>query len=33
MTTKTQNSEARQTTDHDAIRKWVDERGGRPATA
>src|SRR3569623_3429671 len=31
MTTKTQNSEARQTTDHDAIRKWVDERGGRPA--
>ena len=32
MTSRTQNSEAQQTTDHAAIRKWADERGGRPAT-
>ncbi|MCP3395423.1 hypothetical protein NLM27_42685 [Bradyrhizobium sp. CCGB12] len=32
MTSKTQNSEAQQTTDRAAIRKWVDERGGQPAT-
>jgi len=32
MTSRTQNSEAEQTTDHAAIRKWVDERGGQPAT-
>ena len=24
-------SEARQTTDHDEIRRWAEERGGRPA--
>src|SRR3954452_1485362 len=30
--TKTRNSEAQQTTDHDTIRKWVEERGGNPAT-
>lgn len=24
-------SEAKQTTDHDEIRSWVEERGGRPA--
>ncbi|HEX7082349.1 MAG TPA: hypothetical protein VF329_15175 [Gammaproteobacteria bacterium] len=24
-------SESKQTTDHDEIRKWVEERGGRPA--
>lgn len=30
--TRTSNSEAQQTTDHDAIRKWVEERGGKPAT-
>jgi hypothetical protein len=24
-------SAARQITDHNAVRKWVDERGGRPA--
>jgi hypothetical protein len=29
---KTQNSEAQQTTDHDVIRKWVEKRGGKPAT-
>ncbi|MGY3239643.1 hypothetical protein ACVMAJ_006533 [Bradyrhizobium sp. USDA 4448] len=29
---KTENSDARQTTDHAAIRKWADERGGKPAT-
>ena len=23
--------ESKQTTDHDAIRQWVEERGGRPA--
>jgi hypothetical protein len=27
-----QESEAQQTTDHNVIRKWVDERGGKPAT-
>jgi hypothetical protein len=32
MTSKTQNSEAQQTTDHNVIRKWADERGGKPAT-
>jgi hypothetical protein len=25
-------SEAKITTDHDTIRKWAEERGGRPAT-
>jgi hypothetical protein len=25
-------SDAQTTTDHEAIRKWADERGGRPAT-
>ena len=25
-------SEARKTTDHDTIRKWVESRGGYPAT-
>ncbi len=25
-------SEARQTTNHDEIRRWVETRGGRPAT-
>jgi hypothetical protein len=29
---KTQDSEAQQTTDHDVIRKWVEQRGGKPAT-
>jgi len=24
-------SESKQTTDHDEIRRWVEERGGRPA--
>jgi hypothetical protein len=32
MTSKTQNSEAQETTDHAAIRKWVEERDGQPAT-
>ncbi|QOG23406.1 hypothetical protein [Bradyrhizobium sp. SEMIA] len=32
MTSRTQNSEAQQTTDHDIIRKWTEERGGKPAT-
>jgi hypothetical protein len=26
-------SETKQTTDHDEIRRWVEEHGGRPATA
>ena len=25
-------SEAKMTTDHDAIRKWTEERGGRPSS-
>jgi hypothetical protein len=25
-------AESRVTTDHDVIRRWVEERGGRPAT-
>lgn len=29
---KTEDSEAQKTTDHDVIRKWVDQRGGKPAT-
>lgn len=29
---KTHSSEAQQTTDHDVIRKWAEERGGNPAT-
>ena len=32
MTSRTEISEAQQTTDHAEIRKWVDERGGQPAT-
>src|SRR5690349_12079837 len=28
---KTSNHEAQVTTDHDEIRRWVEERGGRPA--
>jgi hypothetical protein len=32
MTSRTENSEAQQTTDHDVIRKWTEERGGKPAT-
>ncbi|MCK1712419.1 MULTISPECIES: bifunctional DNA primase/polymerase [unclassified Bradyrhizobium] len=28
---RTQNSEAQQTTDHDVIRQWAEERGGKPA--
>lgn len=30
--TKAQNSEAEQTTDHEVIRKWAEQRGGKPAT-
>jgi hypothetical protein len=30
--TKTHSSEAQQTTDHEVIRKWAEERGGKPAT-
>ena len=30
--TKTRDSEAHTTTDHDLIRKWAEERGGKPAT-
>jgi hypothetical protein len=29
---QTATSEAKVTTDHDEIRRWVEERGGRPAT-
>ena len=29
---KTEDSEAQKTTDHDVIRKWVVQRGGKPAT-
>jgi hypothetical protein len=29
---KTHSSEAQHTTDHDVIRKWAEERGGKPAT-
>jgi hypothetical protein len=25
-------SEAKTTTDHDEIRRWIEERGGKPAT-
>jgi hypothetical protein len=32
MSTKSQTSEAQQTTSHDVIRKWAEERGGKPAT-
>ena len=32
MTSKTQDSEAQQTTSHNTIRKWAEERGGKPAT-
>ncbi|MEY9122088.1 hypothetical protein [Bradyrhizobium yuanmingense] len=32
MTSKAQNSEAHETTDHNVIRKWAEERGGKPAT-
>ena len=32
MTSRSQSSEAQQTTDHDIIRKWTEERGGKPAT-
>lgn len=31
MATSTKNS-SKQTTDHDEIRRWVEERGGKPAT-
>jgi hypothetical protein len=31
MATKT-DSKSHTTTDHDEIRKWVEERGGKPAT-
>jgi hypothetical protein len=31
MATSTSNS-SKQTTDHDEIRRWVEERGGKPAT-
>jgi hypothetical protein len=27
-----QTSEAHKTTDHDTIRHWIEERGGKPAT-
>ncbi|MGY4630023.1 hypothetical protein [Bradyrhizobium sp. USDA 4486] len=30
--TKRSDSEAQTTTDHDVIRKWAEERGGKPAT-
>lgn len=30
--TKSSKHEAKTTTDHDEIRKWVEERGGKPAT-
>lgn len=30
--TKSRDSEAHTTTDHDVIRKWAEERGGKPAT-
>jgi hypothetical protein len=29
--TQTTQSETRQTTDHDEIRRWVEEHGGKPA--
>jgi len=29
---ETHSGEAQQTTDHDVIRKWAEERGGKPAT-
>jgi hypothetical protein len=29
---KTHSSEAQHTTNHDVIRKWAEERGGKPAT-
>jgi hypothetical protein len=29
---KTHSSEAQRTTDHNVIRKWAEERGGKPAT-
>ncbi len=29
---KTRDAEAQTTTSHEAIRKWVEERGGKPAT-
>lgn len=32
MNTKETESEAHATTDHDVIRKWAEEREGRPAT-
>jgi hypothetical protein len=32
MSTKSQTSEAQQTTSHNVIRKWAEERGGKPAT-
>ena len=32
MNSTVQGSDAQQTTDHDIIRKWAEDRGGRPAT-
>ena len=32
MTSKQQQSEAQQTTDHNVIRTWAEARGGKPAT-
>ncbi|MGY3512939.1 hypothetical protein [Bradyrhizobium lupini] len=32
MSSKSQTSEAQQTTSHDVIRKWAEERVGKPAT-
>ncbi len=31
-TAKSKDHESHQTTDHDEIRKWVEARGGKPAT-
>jgi hypothetical protein len=32
MATKTKGHQSQQTTDHDEIRRWVEERGGKPAS-
>jgi hypothetical protein len=32
MPTKSSSNESKQTIDHDEIRRWVESRGGKPAT-
>jgi hypothetical protein len=32
MSTKTRSHQAKQTSDHDEIRRWVEARGGKPAS-